>query len=291
MPTVKDKYRAVTWRYELASALVDSTAHGIRNPPADEITHQLAWLLADSHEFLSIDMIRVYGGIGEAYKLFVDKVASRAAGSELYGSALMALELETMVLAGARSATIATSVGLTVDTVEAYEKLFFDVRSRLNMTAWVCGTVLEPLRVVAEDEKLQLHVLLPRLVRAYGYLAKNYNLAKLFLRTIDSKGIRAGAKSGGAKEAALADLIGVSVQQAVLATRMIDPSNPRVYRTLMETFAKISESARERGAEGGEDKEVYRNAVQKLFQAVEWGCTNDPTQPAIIPAEVLQLTN
>lgn len=284
-----DKYRSPAWRYETAISLLDAMSAGVPGPPADEWCHQLAWLLTDSSEFLSIDHVRVFGGVGEAYKLFKEREESKSVGSELYGSSVVTLELETMILANAKPITICHNTGLNPLTVDAYEKLFFDIRDRLNMTSWVCGHVLEPLRVVEADKKVGLDILLPRLIKAYGYLAKNYNLAKLFLRTIDPVSIRRSARSGGVYEAAFSDLMGTSVQQAVLAARMVDPSNPKAYRSITEMFIKIAECAREKGAEGSDNQEVFSNAIQKLFSAVDWQYAKDPTQPVIIPSEVLQL--
>jgi hypothetical protein len=67
---------------------------------------------------------------------------NRACEIRFHPDPLVAAEVEAWVLSGSTQALIAERCGLPVEVIETYEKLFFDVRPRLEAASYILHTVI-----------------------------------------------------------------------------------------------------------------------------------------------------
>jgi hypothetical protein len=74
----------------------------------------------------------------------VDPAVAGAYGLHSVGDARLRIEVEARLLAGQDDAAIASRVGLGIDDVGAYDRLFFDVREHLERTDWIAAVVFGP---------------------------------------------------------------------------------------------------------------------------------------------------
>ena len=81
-------------------------------------------------------------------KLLASQFPAQAAALEIYERAdsELRLNLECRILAGQSDAEIACHLGLTRETVTAYEQMFFAVRGRLKYRLWIHSVVLDSNR-------------------------------------------------------------------------------------------------------------------------------------------------
>lgn len=288
-----DEYRPPNWRMANAAALL-AAAGGVL-PPADELTHQLAWLMADEQEFVenpeALAAVRAaHGPLARAWTLNAGLRAAENAAA-VTGLSLAAAEVEALVLAGAPTDRVAEITRLDGPTVDAYERAFFDVRGRLGRTAWICGEVLKHLNARDFVESNNVTVVVEKIVlnlaRAYGYHTKSLEMIRYFLSGMDGRSVRRAARRGGTTAAALEDLRGAIGYKAILATRCVHPTQ-KAFRSVLEMCMKMGEETRQAGAAtGGGDNERYKDAVEKLWAAAKLGISYPAD--AIPPQPVLAL--
>ena len=96
-----------------------------------------------------------------------DRAVLAASRLRSEGDARRRLELEARVLAGQPAGAIAARLGLPADVVEAFEKLFFDVRDRLDAPDYIAAVAIGPALhrhgLVVDDAGTLLKVI------GYGY--------------------------------------------------------------------------------------------------------------------------
>lgn len=216
------------------------------------------------------------GALSEAFQLYT-AIKQQSGFSQLSGFALSAAELEGYILADRPVEEIADDVGLTTDTIQWYERLFFDVRERLNKVSWVASVV------VGAVYGSTLESLIPTLARAYGYYTKDPVLVKVFLRGMDSAGVKAAAEHAGPLQALQHDTRVALAVKAGLVCRMVEPSS-KAFRSVMEMYARITELANQAG-ETDDGQAKFKEATNVLLGAMDWD-TGTPKALKPKPTEV-----
>jgi len=179
----------------------------------------------------------------------------------LTAEAMARAHLEALVLARKSPEAIAKHVGLTPEAVTQYERWWFDVRDRLPRTGWVAH------RVIGSLHQGPPHILLPALVRAYGYYTRSTRVVQTVVGAFDPVQARAAGRDPARFFAS--DAVAAGGLKAALAVRLM-PLTRRTYARVMELHHQALEVATKAGQAGGTDEEQkYKTALGELFGKVD----------------------
>ena len=139
--------RGPSWRWRVAEELSVGDCSG-RCGPADALTRSAAEFLSLSNSTetaMQADAAKRFPKIGRAVALSVDDIRAG--------------ELKILSLGGCPCSEIAARFGVSKETVECFEKLFFDVRPMLSHTSWVyCSVIRSESEAGAHDLASKLRV-------------------------------------------------------------------------------------------------------------------------------------
>lgn len=179
----------------------------------------------------------------------------------LTADAMAKAQLEAFVLAGKSAEHISKVTGLDPSAVTQYEKWWFDVRDRLANPGWVATSVIGSLQQGPPS------MLLPSLIRAYGYYTKSSRIVRAVTGLFDAPSARAKAKDPAQYFAA--DAVFSGSLKAALAVRMM-PLGRRTYARVMELHHAAMDVALKSGQDAGtEDANTFREASARLFKQLD----------------------
>lgn len=186
--------------------------------------------------------------------------ARRAAQPPAHDLSLERPALEAYVLAGKPLEKIGPAFGLTPAAVRWYETFWFDVRTRRRQEMWVASNVIGPLHEGPPA------VILPRLVRAYGYYTGSTRLVKALVSSFDR-----GSAASAARDPANffgRDARAAINMKAALAARMM-PLTDRTYARVLEVHQEVADlELKAREAVGTASENTYKEAAAALFGRV-----------------------
>lgn len=180
-------HRPPDWRWRIAEKLINES------PPEVLPTHEDEWVNQAIRLRLIIDvrftdvgnyderleqLQRLPRPVLEAYFLRFsndpwDKgVITRGQLQQAY--------LEALILANKKVEKIALTFGVCREAIEIYEKLWFDVRSRLRAKAWIATQVIGKLY----DRNISQ--LLPAIIRAFGYHTRKASIVHSVVSLCDT---------------------------------------------------------------------------------------------------------
>lgn len=283
--------RPPTWRWDLAGTLASA--------PQAELTAQDDWVrtarrIQDENrsgatESAVAAAIASLGPVADAYAFWLNG-RTAAAGTPnkpddytpvfgpLTPAALALAELEALVLADKKPASIAKHTGLSVPAVLWYERLWFDVRSRLKQRGWVANAVIGTLH------QGNLGTLLPALIRAYGYFTKSARIVSALVSGFDARVARNAAQSPESFFAA--DAMAAGGMKAALAVRLMPLNDRRTHARVVELHQEATRIAADATAlAGNDDENKLRAAVNVLTDRVKFKYGKAPA-PATEPLKI-----
>jgi len=159
-PTSHDLFKEPAWRWLRCGYLLDHGRRPLRQD--DDLTRQ-AWLfhsaLQGCHSDADRDQLaRDYPGLAEAHAVYT-------------GEPLKRWELEARLLGGDASDSIAARCGLSVQGVEAYHDIFYEVRPHLHADTYVNTALIGPKTcygLTAADHE--------QLLKLFGYGLGNFGV-------------------------------------------------------------------------------------------------------------------
>ncbi len=195
-----------------------------------------------------------------------------AASGPLSAPALAQAELEALILADRPPAKISKVTGLSEAAVTAYEQWFFDVRSRLGRPGWISANVIGSL---FDTSPL---VLLPNLIRAYGYYTRSVRIVRTLVGGFDQAIARRAGRDPGRFFGA--DAVTAGGLKAALAVRMMSVTDARSFGRIIELHHEAADlEAKFAGTGGGgsESEDKFKAAFQVLRGKIERGYREVPT--------------
>lgn len=280
--------RAPDWRWRLARAINNTPYRRFRGNESDD-EHVLAASAIQSaykdHQSADelAEMLAGWGPVREAYEFWTESHAQADADRQSAGTSkpdfqpvsmgvLQLATLEAYLLTGSPSSEISRYIPLTPAGVDAYEKLFFDVRSRLAMPGWISTAAIGPLYQTGPL------TMIPNLTKAYGYYSRSLDVARTVSTTFNEALMQQNA--GDADRLLNADRRATSAARAALAIRMMN-LNYNTYEKIielhndtLETDAKLKLDA------GTAAEESLLTAVEILRQQLDWSYGEAPTNLA-----------
>lgn len=186
--------------------------------------------------------------------------------------ALAKAEVEALILAGKSPATISKVSGLSPEAAVWFEKWFFDVRDRLRRPGWIAANVIGPLHYGTPA------MLMPALIRAYGYYTKSARVVRTVTSTFDGPASRIAAKTPATFFKA--DAESASGIKAALAARLL-PLNAKTYARVIELHHEaLDVAARTTTDSGAESESKYRDALNELSGRISFDYNQPPTNLA-----------
>lgn len=177
-------YRPVRWRYDRVLDLLEGPGSRRRMPttPSDDewITEAYAFMRKwdkfgqlDSQEETEE---RRRGLVNQNFFMYqAYEVASKDDGDKMKG------EIEARILANQTNSDIAAKIGMFPDSIEWYERVFFNVRDRLNNSGYIISNVIGPL-VSAGFESATVEMS----AKFFGYVYRNEQLVEQLLTGINT---------------------------------------------------------------------------------------------------------
>lgn len=266
--------RPPSWRWDLAGALAS---------PADREPYdaavRTAGLIQDETRSGApaaaiCRAISRLGPIADAYAFWLNGSTERASVppkpddyTPMFGplspAALAAAELEALILANAPQDEISARTGLPVRAVAWYEKLWFDVRSRLDRPGWISTAVIGTLH------QGTIGTLLPALIRAYGYYTKSARIVAAAVGGFDAAAAEAAAENPNTFFAS--DAMAAGSLKAALAVRLMPLTDRRTYARVVELHQESTRIAADSAAAAGTDDEnKIRTAAAMLTAQVKF---------------------
>jgi hypothetical protein len=177
-------YRPTRWRYDRVMELVESPDRRTRNPIPnvdDEWTRQAFVFMKKWDKYSELDtdeeveskrrgLVNNNLPLYQAYEFFL-----KPDGDKLKG------EVEARILTGQDDLTIADKVSCFPESVEWYEKMFYNVRDRLKNTSYVVNNVIGPL-VSAGFENATVELT----AKFFGFIYQNVQLMEQILLGINT---------------------------------------------------------------------------------------------------------
>jgi hypothetical protein len=283
--------RPPDWRWRLARLVLDNSRLPL--PAPDHATTQAMRLLSAyndaSTEATKAEVLLKVPDAADAFAFWaagtVGGVAPPATaapdGTLLADDAMARAGLEALILARQRPETVAKTVGLTAAAVRWYEAFFFDVRDRLGRPGWVAARVIGPLYHGVPA------VLLPALVRAYGYYSRSGRVVRAVVGAFDAASSRAAAAADPARFFA-ADAVAAGGLKAALATRLA-PFDARTYARMIELHHEAVDLETRAKPVGGAIEESYKAALAALASGLEYSygdpaMQGPPQRPRLVAA-------
>jgi hypothetical protein len=167
--------------------------------------------------------------------------------------------VEARLLAGQAASEIMELAGLSLDTVVLYEKLFFDVTSRLKHTDYIMTTVIGPsVHAGLSDRDYDL------LWKLFGYL---YGPAVLdaFISTTSRK---FRPETLNEVDVALADDARSALQRKVAVVARTFVVNPFSQSELLNIYARFLEVEKETNS--GKAQDVIMQNIQVMLNNLPW---------------------
>lgn len=196
--------------------------------------------------------------------------------------AIAQAELEALILADRKPATIAARTGLSVAAVNTYEALWFDVRDRLRCASWVLANVIGSLH------QGSIGALLPALIRAYGYHTRSARIVAMVAGGFDPKLTRTAARSPETFFAQ--DALFAGALKANLAIRLMPLEDRRTYARMVELHQEATRIAAEGAVAAGDDDEhKLRAAVKTIGEQIKFRYGKAPPED-VSQVRLLKLT-
>lgn len=270
--------RPVGWRWEAARMIRNqSSVSNVRYP--DPYTEDAALLQDMLNSSASPDDIAnalfASGPQGDAYAFWsATWSGENDGGGPLTSVALMRAELEALILANKRPAYISKVIGISEDAVRWYERWWWDVRDRLKRPIWVAAHAIGDIHVGTPA------VVLPNLIRAYGYYTKSARIVRAVTSTFDRPAALFAAKDPSkffSNDAVLSGSL-----KAALSTRLL-PLNGNTYARVIELHHEALEAASKADAEVDDEIRIrYKEAISQLSNKIEHGYAKAPDDPNMV---------
>lgn len=179
----------------------------------------------------------------------------------LTADALARAQLEGLVLARKTPEFIAKRVGISSRAVEWYERWWFDVRDRLDRPGWVAAHVIGSLHQGSPA------LLLPALVRAYGYYTRSTRVVEAIAGAFDGPAARQAARDPAKFFAA--DAVSAGGLKAALAVRLM-PLTRKTYARVMELHhAAMGVAIKTGQTDESEAEKKYAVAARQLLDRAD----------------------
>lgn len=190
----------------------------------------------------------------------------------LTADAVARAQLEALVLADRPAESIAKIANLSPEAVTQYEKWWFDVRDRLKSPGWVATNVIGSLQQGTPA------LLLPALIRAYGYYTKSSRIVRAVSGLFDGPAARQAARDP--TKFFSQDALAAGGLKAALAVRLL-PLTRKTYARMIELHGEATSLSLKAGESvGSEDERRFRDAARQLFDNVEQGYRKAPVEEA-----------
>lgn len=234
-----------------------------------------AYVFYDSAVFAAVTDPVLPAGSGESHPMV----------GPLTAEAISRAQLDALILAGKSPDRIANIMGLPEAVVTQYESWWFDVRDRLKHKGWVAAKVIGSLLQGPPA------LILPALIRAYGYHTKDSRIVNRVVSMFDSKTTRNMARDPVTFFSK--DAVAAGGLKAALAVRLM-PLGSKTYAQVMELHHDAMEIAAKSGqGAASESEEMYRGAAHSIFGRIEHGHRMAPVEVVpelqaprlVIPAE------
>jgi hypothetical protein len=199
-------------------------------------------------------------------------LAPRPARNDLTDLNLDRAVLEAYVLAGMDPAKAGHKFNMTGRAVQWYEQLWFDVRSRAAHNMWVASNVIGSLQGGPPA------LIIPRLLRAYGYYTRSPRVVTAMATGFDRKLTATAGRDPATffgKDARAAFHV-----KAAITARLF-PLTDRTYTRIMEVHQEVSDlelKAKEAAGSGTERR--YKQAADTLVGRVRLEYGQPPTDLA-----------
>lgn len=243
-------------------------------------------------------VLDIGGDASDAYLFYTSGVSAELQGNgsnqsntnpvpgtgPLSAQALARAELEALVLADRPADKIAKVVGLSPGAVTAYEQFFFDVRDRLDRPGWISANVIGSL---FDTSPL---VLLPNLIRAYGYYTRSVRVVRTLVGGFDQAIARRAGRDPGRFFGA--DALTAGGLKAALAIRMMDVTNPKVFGRVIELHHEAADlEVKRAGVTGGgsEAEDKFKAAFAIIRGKIDRGYQEEPIDVHMPPSSSLKI--
>jgi hypothetical protein len=183
-------------------------------------------------------------------------------------------ELEARLLSKEDYASIATKLGCTVETVDLYEKLFFNVSDRLDSVGWVINSVIgRSIHTGLNERDYDL------LWKMYGYLGGPYMLDLVIKRLGINK-----QRPSSEQEASLfmADALPIQATMNASKAMVVNPVNNFTAVPVMQveqTYRQI-----QKDVASGNSVDIVMNGLNKVFQSLFWSTGSGTIKHQTLPS-------
>lgn len=183
-------------------------------------------------------------------------------------------ELEARLLAREDYASIATKLSCTVETIDIYEKLFFNVSDRLESVGWVINSVIgRSIHTGLHERDFDL------LWKLYGYLGGPCMLDLIIKRLGISK-----QRASSEQEANLfmADALPIQANMNASKAMLINPVNNFTAVPVIQieqTYRQI-----QKDVASGNSVDVVMNGLNKVFQSLSWSTGSGTIKHQTLPS-------
>jgi hypothetical protein len=255
-------FRPVTWRWQLAQQIRSGPPVRKKTYPDDQVRAAAAVQEGLEH-YSTEEKIRTldeYPALGDAYAFWVSGSASSASsgpgGGPLSSAALAQAELEGLLLAGKKSDKIGAHTGMSAESVDWYEALWFDVRTRRKHPGWIAANVIGSLHQGTPA------TLIPALIRAMGYYTRSSRVVKAVAGSFD--GVAARQSADDPAKFFASDAIFSGRLKASLATRLYTLDQKTFGRIIELHHEAVDIETKTRSMSGSENEAKYNDAFDML---------------------------
>lgn len=275
VPYRDNPYRPPDWRWKVASEYRQAPGRRNVRRSVDAVVLRAAAVQEDMSRFgpgsTRSAYLTAYGPVGSAVRLYSAGVAAADPTATNRAPAMLTAELEGYVLAGLDDRGVADRLGGLVPppVVKAYHDLFFDVRDRLEASAWVAASVIGSLQEGTPD------VLLRALVRAYGYYFKSADVVGSMARAIDVAATRRPPRE--LYDAVLEDAKLALAVKASLTARAVRPGE-RTFRSVLEMQLRQVEINNQAGDVSGDKRQIQEAMTHLLTARAKWAYRSAPAE-------------
>lgn len=234
-------FRPVNWRWENARAIREGKVRGALRKTTDQWvlnTHKFQIGLAKCKDDLDrYDLMSVFPDLYSAYLIF----NRGGADNEQHP---MRYVVEARILAAQNDYDIARRLGIPANVIDTYEKVFFNVRERLENSDYIMTCVIGPsVHAGLTDRDYDL------LWKLFGYIYGPVALDS-FISTTTS---RFRPENLSEVDAVLAEDARASIQRKVAIVARTYTVNPFSQSELLNVYTRLLEMEKETGSERNRD--------------------------------------
>lgn len=256
-------FRVSNWRWERARTVRESKGkihRAFKDDPLCNLAYKFQVKLLSCKD--DVDRWNVMEEYPDLYAAYL--IHRRGDNEERHP---MRYAIEARILAGQSDEEIAECFGISSDIIKYYEKVFFNVREKLNNSDYIMTCVIGPsVQAGLSDRDYDL------LWKLFGYLY-GPTVLNSFITTTSR---RYRPETQNEIDAALADDTRSAIQRKVAVVARTFSINPFSQSELLNIYARFIEVEKDAGSDKGHD--VILQNIQVMLDKLPFrGSDDDPT--------------